>query len=341
MIAIHERKGSFSDRWIAYCKEHNIAYKIVNCNDTDIIKQLDGCDGLLWHWSHEDYRTQNYARQLTYSLELMGIRVFPSYSNCWHFDDKVGQKYLFESIKAPLVPSYVFYEKEVALNWAKSTSYPKVFKLRGGAGSYNVKLVNSFQEARPLIDKAFSKGFPLSSGFSNVNQRMWVLKRDKNMRALIHILKGFVRFFSPREGLDLLPCQKGYIYFQDFIPHNEYDDRIVVVGNRAFHLRRKVRRGDFRASGSGLLEYHKDLVPQESLRIAFTISKKIKAQSLAFDFVYDKEGNPLIVETSYAYSMGKAYDDCPGYWDSELIWHDEPVDPQRFIIEDFLASFKD
>jgi len=36
--------------------------------------------------------------------------------------------------------------------------------------------------------------------------------------------------------------------------------------------------------------------------------------------------------------MGKAYDDCPGYWDSDLNWHEAPVDPQRFIIEDFSES---
>jgi hypothetical protein len=50
-IAIHERKGSFSDRWIEYCKKHEICHRIVNCYDSDIIDQLKDCDGLMWHWS--------------------------------------------------------------------------------------------------------------------------------------------------------------------------------------------------------------------------------------------------------------------------------------------------
>ena len=29
-IAIHHRKGSFSDRWIVYCKKEGIEYKLVN-----------------------------------------------------------------------------------------------------------------------------------------------------------------------------------------------------------------------------------------------------------------------------------------------------------------------
>jgi len=338
MIAIHQRKGSFSDRWIEYCKKHNINYKIVDCNDSDIVGQPEDCDGLMWHWSHTDYRAQNFARQLIYSLELMGLKVFPSYSTCWHFDDKVGQKYLLQAIGAPLVPTYVFYDKYDAINWAKSTSYPKVFKLSGGASSNNVKLVKSISEANSLINQAFSKGFPLNDGFSGLKQRAWVLKRDRNLKAVIHVLKGFARMVKPVQGLKLLARQKGYVYFQDFIPNNTYDDRVVVVGDRAFYLRRYVRSGDFRASGSGLFEYSTDKISLESIKLAFEVADKVGSQSLAFDFVYDDIGNPLIVEVSYAYLMGKAYDDCPGYWDRDLNWHEKPVDPQRFMIEDFVRD---
>jgi len=91
-IAIHNRPGSFSDRWIDYCKQNKIAYKIVNCYDSNIISQLKDCDGLMWHWNQEDYRAQNFARQLIISVEKMGIKVFPNSNTCWHFDDKVGQK---------------------------------------------------------------------------------------------------------------------------------------------------------------------------------------------------------------------------------------------------------
>jgi hypothetical protein len=36
-IAIHHKSGSFSERWIEYCKEKDIPYMLVNCYDTDII----------------------------------------------------------------------------------------------------------------------------------------------------------------------------------------------------------------------------------------------------------------------------------------------------------------
>src|SRR5687768_2163378 len=95
-LAIHQRKGSFSDRWIAYCVEQEIPYKIVNCFDSNIIQQLADASGLLWHWSHDDPSERLVGHQLIRAVEAMGIHVFPNASTCWHFDDKIAQKYLLE-----------------------------------------------------------------------------------------------------------------------------------------------------------------------------------------------------------------------------------------------------
>jgi glutathione synthase/RimK-type ligase-like ATP-grasp enzyme len=339
-IAIHDRPGSFSDRWIYYCKENNISYKTVNCYSSDIVGQLKDCDGFMWHWSHYDYRDQNFARQLIFSIEKIGIKVFPSFKSCWHFDDKLGQKYLLEAINAPLVRSYAFYDKDETIRWIENTEFPKVFKLRGGAGSLNVKLVKNKNAAKRIIRKAFSKGFPLVYKNSGLRQRLWVLRRDKNINAIVHVIKGFVRLAYPLEGISLLPRQKGYVYFQDFIPHNDFDDRIVIIGDKAIAIRRYNRYGDFRASGSGLIKHDADLFESKTIKIAFDIANQIGSDSLAFDFVYDEMKNPLIVEISYAYNMGAAYDNCPGYWDKDLKWHKDEVNPQRYIIEDFINSLK-
>lgn len=339
-IAIHNRQGSFSDRWITYCKENRIDYIIVNCNDSDIISQLKDCVGLMWHWNHHDYRAQNFARQLICSLEKKGLKVFPDFNTCWHFDDKVGQKYLLESIGAPLVSSYVFYDKEDALKWIAGTHFPKVFKLRGGAGSSNVKLVKSKKAAIRLTRKAFGHGFSLIDKYSGLKQRFWILRRDRNLKSVIHFLIGIARLFWQPPGANLLPKQKGYVYFQEFIPNNEYDDRVVVIGNRAIAIRRYNRKDDFRASGSGLIKHDKHLFNENTIKIALDIASRIDAQSLAFDFIYDKNRNPLIVELSYGYAQGACYDDCPGYWDRDLNWHDDDVNPQYYIIEDFMKSIQ-
>jgi hypothetical protein len=337
-IAIHNRNGSFSDRWIKYCQEHQIPFKAVNCYSSDIISQISDCTGLMWHWNHDDYRDQNFARQLIFSVGKLGIMVFPGYDTCWHFDDKIGQKYLLESIKAPMVPTWTFYDKKEALKWIEKTDFPKVFKLRGGAGSLNVSLIRNKRAAKRITKRAFGRGFPLKDNNSNLRQRFWVLKRDRNIKASVYFLKGLLRYAYRTFYPGLLPRQKGYVYFQDFIPNNDFDDRVVIIGDRAIAIRRHNRYGDFRASGSGLITHSPELFDPRTIETAFHVSSQIGSDSLAFDFMYDQTGAPRIIELSYAYAMGPAYDNCPGYWDRSMRWHDDNVDPQRYIIEDFIAK---
>ena len=153
-------KENFCTRFEAYCKRHNIDYKLVDCTSSKIIEELADCDALVWHWPHANHKFELFARQLTYSLQAAGKVVFPNAATCWHFDDKIGQKYLFESLELPLVPTYVFYEKAAALDFLEQTDYPVVFKLKSGAGSSNVKLIRNKRCGRKLVRKMFSKGFP-------------------------------------------------------------------------------------------------------------------------------------------------------------------------------------
>jgi glutathione synthase/RimK-type ligase-like ATP-grasp enzyme len=336
-IGIHIRPGSFSDRWVKYCVENKVEYKSVNCYSSDILTQLEDCDGLMWHWDLIDYRAALFARQLTFSLLRKGIKVFPDINTAWHYDDKLGQKYLLEAIDAPLVNTYLFYSRHDAIEWIEKTTFPKVFKLRSGAGSVNVKLVPTKENARGLIKKAFGKGFSHFNSFLHFKENIYVLKRDKNYPAFKEAMIGLYRMVIHKEIEKYSQNERGYIYFQDFIEDNLFDTRIVVVGNRCFGIRRYCRKGDFRASGSGILKYEPDLFENNCIKIAFEVAKKLECQSIAFDFVKDREEHK-IVEISYCFTMGKAYDNCPGYWDENLIWHEKKVDPQIFMIEDFIES---
>src|SRR5690554_6348299 len=247
-IAIHHRKGSFSERWIDYCKENNIPFKIVNAYDYDIINQVKDCDVFMWHHHHNDYTDSITAKRILFALEHAGVSVFPDFKTGWHFDDKVAQMYLLQAISAPLVPSFVFYNKSEALQWANTTSYPKVFKLKGGAGASNVKLVESQSQAIKYINKAFGKGFSQFDRWGHFKEQynMWRNGRD----TFWGVVKGVGRLIIPTDFAKLQSREKGYVYFQEFIPNNDSDTRIVIVGNHAVAEKRFVRKGDFRASGS-------------------------------------------------------------------------------------------
>lgn len=338
MIALHHRPGSFSDKWIEYCDQHGISYKLVDCYGSDIIDQVKDCQGLMWHWGHHDYKAVLFARQLTYSLEMMGKKVFPDSNTCWHYDDKLGQKYLLEVIGAPLVPTYVFYDKKQALKWAETATYPKVFKLRGGASSENVKLVPDYDTASQLIKKAFGKGFKSRDRLNYLKERLWHFKRDKNLESLMNVSKGIGRLFIPTQAEIHLPVERDYVYFQDFIPNNDHDIRIITIGSRAFAIKRMTRKGDFRASGSGQIIYDPEKIPKACIKKAFSISGKLRAQCMTYDFLF-QEGEPRLVEISYAFSA-KAYLPCPGFWHKNLRWKGDNPGLECFMIEDFLKSLQ-
>lgn len=316
-IGIHKTDG-FSTRWVEYCERNNIPYKLVNPYENDIIEQLKDCDVFMWHHYHADYRDVQFAKSLLFSLQQKGLKVFPDFNTTWHFDDKVAQKYLLEAIDAPLVPSYVFYTKKDALKWIANVSFPKVFKLKGGAGSSNVKLAKTRKQAKHLIKQAFGKGFSQYDRFAHLKDRYTAYKNGRD--SFLGVCKSFARLFIPTEYSKMHSREKGYVYFQDFIPNNTFDIRICVVDDKAFALKRMCRENDFRASGGGRIIYDKNQIDERCVKIAFDVNDKLKTQSIAFDFVFDENNNPLIVEISYGYSAN-AYDTCEGYWTKDMQWH--------------------
>lgn len=338
-IGIHLEKDNFSEKWVEYCIINNLTYKIINCYDTNILNDVEDCDAVLWHWDHSNPNSFLFARQLIKSLEKNGKMVFPSIDDCWHYDDKVGQKYLLEAIGAPLIPSYVFYDKNQAIAWVQKTSFPKVFKLKGGYGSNNVKLVRSQRQARKLIGRAFHKGFRQMNGNTLIKNRIWRFRQQPGLRTALNIVKGIVKTLVGTPMDKIHGREKGYVYFQDFMPDNDYDARLIVIGNRCFAIRRYNRSGDFRASGSGLIRYEKELVDERAVRLAFDTATKINSRSIAFDIIYDEKSNPKIVEVSYCYSL-TAYDRCEGYWTKDLDWVQGKFNLQFCIIEDLIEALK-
>ena len=310
------------NEWIDYCESKSIEHVIVNPYDNDIIKTISDCDIFMWHHSQMVFKDLLFAKQLLFSLQQAGMTVYPNFNSNWHFDDKLGQKYLLEATGAPLVKSYVFYDKIEAINWARYTNYPKVFKLRCGAAATNVVLIHSFSECKKYIDKAFGKGFEAYS-YS-------VLKE-----VLRKILYKFLGKSLPLK----LHKEKGYVYFQDFMPNNAYDTRIVVVaGKYAIAERRMNRENDFRASGSGRFAF--DKIDIDMVRISFDVAKKLKLQSVAYDFVYDINGSPKIVEICYGFGV-KGISQCPGYYTDDLEWHScDNVPIHKWIIAAVVEELK-
>jgi len=336
-IAIHNSQSGFHQRWVDYCQQHHIDFKMVNCYSNSIIDDLKDCQVLLWHHSQSNAKDILVARQILFALEHSGFKVFPDFKTAWHFDDKIAQKYLIEAINAPMIPSFVFFDKIEALEWVNTVSFPKVFKLRGGAGSANVRLVQTRSDAKKLIKKSFGKGFRQYEAWSNLKERWRKFRNGKT--SFFEVIKGILRLGFEPEYSRVKGWEKGYVYFQEFIPNNDYDIRIIVIDGKAFALKRMVRANDFRASGSGDFLYAREEFDERCLTISFEVAEKLKSQCVAFDYVFDQQNNPLIVEISYGFTPS-GYDACPGFWDSNLNWHKGSFNAQGWMVDLVIKSIQ-
>lgn len=335
-IGIQPTPIGFTNFWIDYCIENKISYKLIDCYKNNVIEQLEGCDAFMWNHDLLLIKDNLIAKRLLFALEHAGMKVFPNFYSGWHYDDKIGQKYLLEALNIPSIPTYIYYDKKEAKEWALNTNYPKVFKLNGGAGSSNVSLIKNKSQALKVINKAFS------TGYSSLKKNYFLKEDFRKFKAkkisLLKLFKSVVRYFIPVNKNFIDYKEKNYVYFQDFIANNDGDYRIVVINqNKAFGIKRYNRKNDFRASGSGEIEYlEPSNVQIECIKIGLEVSKKLKMNSIAYDFVFDGNNQPVIIEISYHF--GSKSSKANGYWDENLVWHNEKIKMQEWMIEDFLKQ---
>lgn len=339
-IGIHHRKGSFSDRWIEYLEEKKIPYVLLNAFDNDIIKQIkeNKVTHFMWHFNQNYFEDMLHAKTLFRSINQIGIKTFPNEDTYWHFDDKVAQKYLLEALDIPLVKADVFYHQKEAEKYIENTSFPKVFKLKGGAGSINVKLVRTKEQARKIVKQAFGSGFAAFDSwtvFTDTIERFW---RQKTQHNFLRVVKwGFKGIFVDKQ-YKVFPKQRNYVYFQEFIPDLTYDIRLIVIGDKCFYLKRNTRDNDFRASGSGMLEFAPGAFNLDAVEIAFKAAKQLNMICVAYDFIFDTKDKPLVVEISYGFQP-YVYDQCLGFYDTALNWNESKVNLEYEIIHNFLKDF--
>ncbi len=333
-IGIHHRRGSYSEGWLDYCKKQGIPHKTVNAYHSDIVRHLADCDIFMWHHHQGNPKDVLFAKQLLISLEQAGKVVYPNTVSTWHFDDKVGQKYLLESLDLPVIPSFVFYTKREAVAWASQYCFPAVFKLRGGASSLNVRLVRSRREAKCLINRSFGQGFRQYDPIRGIKESLYQYRRGKN--SLKHVLKAGAHLFYPYQLEKSKGRERGYAYFQEFIPDCDHDIRIQFIGSRCYAMKRYVRNNDFRASGGRNIDYDGSIVPEKAIEMAFSIADRLNMQTLALDLL-PYEDTYQLAEISYAFAVDEGECDC-GYWTHDLTWHPGAFNPYGWMIEDLINA---
>lgn len=332
----HSSNWSFS--WIEYCEVNNVDFEIVNPYNIGVVNYLLDFDIILWHFSHYVHTDVLMAKNILFTLETSGKNVFPSIKDSWHFDDKLAETYLLESINAPIPDSFYYYSLEDVKKsiGSKMMKFPIIAKLRNGSGSHNVKLIKTKEEMYGYSKIMFTKG--LDSAPSLLHKTSSNIKTSKNLKTFIKRAKRIPEFLRSLANAKKFNKEKGYVFLQEFIPNEGFDLKVVVVGDKLSFIGRKIRKGDFRASGGGSLFYDKSKVSKDIIDSAFKISDELNFSCMGYDYVINsRNGKGLIVEISYGFSH-QALLDAKGYFDRSGNWHDEPMNAPVEIVNQLINA---
>ncbi|MFV0138519.1 hypothetical protein OBK00_01240 [Empedobacter falsenii] len=327
---------NWSLQWSVYCNDNNLCYELINPYKLNIIKDLMSFDVILWHFSNYSFKDMLMAKNILNTLEYHGKKVFPSFRDAWHFDDKLAETYLLESINAPLPQSFYFYNL-INLKLAienKIIKFPIIAKLRNGSGSHNVKKLDSPDQLLKYGKKMFSSG--LSSAPSLFYKTSSNVKSSKDLKTFINRAKRIPEFLRSLSNAKKFNIERGYVYLQEFIPNDGYDLKIVVVGNKLSFIGRNIRKGEFRASGGGDLFYDKSKISKNVIDSAFRTSEQLGFNCMGYDYVINsKTGEGKIIEISYGFSH-KAVIDAGGYFDRDGNWFNQPLNVPNEILANLL-----
>ena len=296
---------------------------VVDIDAHDWLAKTSGLDALIWNPYVMGPISSSFFKEKVLALEkYRSLRVMPSFATAWHFESKVAQSYLLELLEVPRPRTIVSFEYADAVEAAKSLGLPLVAKKSHGASSKNVRLLKSKSELERYLQREFA-------------QQLWDDRKSEkgspSKAAASALLEPWFR--QKAIGTMLDHERQGYVYLQEFVPDNDSDLRIVVVGRWALAAWRANRENDFRASGGGKTIWDRP-IPMEAVQLCLETSRRIGADSLAYDVLF-KDGQPLIVEMSYNFPPDPPHD-APGHWreedDGQLTWVDGHLWPQELWV---------
>lgn len=328
-------RQSFSERWIELAESQGIDTVVVDVFSPEIMPKISASDAFMWRCPPTAH-PRLYAKRLLYAIESgMGKPVFPSLKTWWHFEDKIGQYYFFFAAGIPTPATHVAWSREEAIEFCKAGSYPMVLKLAIGYQSSNVRLVRNCAEALFYVDEMFNGGV-VSLGYHPAASGRRFLRR---LRAAAQTVRGRNVCGSTAAA----EAQYGYLLTQEFLPDNGFDVRVTIIGDRAFAFRRFNRPGDFRASGSGRIDWNPQQINEDAIRLAYRVARQMDAQTVAVD-ILRRGAEPVIVELTLTYASW-AVRDCPGHWilhgapeSGALEWTQGSMRPEDAIFTDFVAQ---
>lgn len=162
-------------------------------------------------------------------------------------------------------------------------------------GVYEELFIDEFEENKFVIKSSYGAGSKYVKLAANKKE---LVKRSKKISSGNNIIDSIKEFYKRIfwKGYINHSIKRNKFIVQNFIPELKGDFKVLKYGQRFYTLYRENRTNDFRASGSGLLNFKlpENIDVKKLLDYALYISDKIETPLCSMDIAFDGERFVLI-----------------------------------------------
>jgi len=287
-IAVPYRSGMNKELLVKYFRKCNFDVRFLEFSAINL-RSMNFKDKYVIYTSSEDIggHYKDYIEDVLLGLELQGAKLIPEFKYFRAHNNKVFMEILRDLSTLDEIKSIQSKHFGTIVALKKMINEKSVLKSARGAVSMGVYLS---QSKKDLIRKAKK-----ISRSTHIKDYLWDLGRSIKRRGYI------------RESI-----YKQKFIVQNYIPNLLNDWKILIFGKKYYILYRKTRKNDFRASGSGLLEY-REKIPEGILDYAVRIYNCFNLPHLSIDVAYN-EKNFYLIEFQAIYFGSHTLDTSPFYF---------------------------
>ena len=310
ILALIDYKNSFGSKWNAtsyrggmdkellklYFEKYGLSIDFKQFSDIDFNISYPE-NTIVIYTSSEDigFHYKDYIEDIVLGLKEKGLTIVPDFKFLRANNNKVFMEMLkgiiFDEKINNLSAQYKGVLEEIGNETIK---FPIVIKEAAGAMSYGVSLANNKKELTKVLKK---------------------IARTPNIK---NDLKDILRSYKHKSYIKESLYRKKFV-LQQFIPNLKSDYKILIFGKRYYIFERPVRKNDFRASGSGNINYiygSKVSCPKGIFDFAKDIFIQANVPHLSIDVAYDNQQFYLLeFQAIYFGTVGHVKSD--GYYVNE------------------------
>jgi len=281
VVGIHQDRHGWCRQYKAFADQYGLRSVMLNLFSDDWVSAVMECDAILFKGTMYPESIRILKERAYFIETFLGKTAVPNWNSYWHFDSKAIQRDIFQ-VQGLTIPETIVTGIQEDID-RLGVSFPEkvVLKETSGAGSSQVRLI-------------------CNSQFSRWRLGQWQLDSTAYRGANV-ILR----------SLQLRPARGPQKIVQRMIENDGFDIRVTTIGNRhAYLFRRLCRDNDFRASGSGRIDYTWDDRYLELIRALVDFSDKMGFNTMAYDVIAGRDGHYYVIEMSASFDE-KALEACP------------------------------